>query len=145
MTLPQLLLAHACTRQAFRIAPNDTNYFVILHGPDIPGFDHVCVIEIFEKDGKTPPNSHQRAFEFFYVLSGKGQAHCGGHSVDIAKGNALLLPPGDEHVIENVGEDKLYTLTVMMPDEAFAALIRAGTPVQLDDEDRAVLADSAAP
>jgi len=27
----------------------------------------------------------------------------------------------------------------MVPDEEFAALIRRGTPVELDDEDRAVL------
>lgn len=41
--------------------------------------------------------------------------------------------------MENTGDKKLYTLTVMVPDEKFGALIRRGTPVELDDEDRAVL------
>jgi hypothetical protein len=42
-------------------------------------------------------------------------------------------------VIENAGPGKLYTLTVMMPNEGFAELIRGGEPVELDDEDRKVL------
>jgi hypothetical protein len=41
--------------------------------------------------------------------------------------------------VENVGDTKLYTLTVMFPDEDFMTLIRAGEPVELDDEDVAVL------
>ena len=41
--------------------------------------------------------------------------------------------------MENTGAGKLYCLALMVPDEEFAALIRGGTPVSLDDEDRAVL------
>ena len=46
-----------------------------------------------------------------------------------------------EHVVENSGRDKLYCLTTMMPDEHFAALIRSGIPMTLDDEDRRVLCE----
>jgi hypothetical protein len=42
-------------------------------------------------------------------------------------------------VIENTGSGKLYTLTVMTPNEGFAELIRAGQPVDLDEEDLKVL------
>jgi len=62
----------------------------------------------------------------------------------IAKGDALMLRPGTEHVIENTGEAKLYTLTFMVPNEGFAELIHAGEPVVLDDEDRAILKGLAA-
>ena len=136
---PPVHLNTATASQAFRIAPGDTNYFVILHDDRIPGYRNVCVIEIFEPGGRTPPNSHTAAFEFFYVLAGTGRATCGGVSVDLARGGALLIPPGGDHVIENTGPGKLYTLTVMTPDENFAALIRAGTPVTLDAEDIALL------
>lgn len=140
---PALFLSQATEMQAFRIAPQDTNYFVILHdGTIAPGFPNVCVIEIFEPGGRTPPNSHKTAYEFFYVLAGKGRAHCGGNSVDLARGSAMLLPPGGDHVIENMGEDKLYTLTVMTPDEDFAALIRNGIPVELDADDLALLSEN---
>lgn len=52
----------------------------------------------------------------------------------------LLVPPGVEHVIRNTGAGKLYCLTLMAPDEEFAALIRGGAPVALTEEDRAVIA-----
>ena len=57
----------------------------------------------------------------------------------MVKGDALLLRPGTEHVIENTGSGRLYTLTVMTPNEGFAELIRAGEPMELDAADRAVL------
>jgi hypothetical protein len=44
-----------------------------------------------------------------------------------------------EHVVENTGPDKLYCLTVMVPNEGFAELIRDGAPMALDDADRAVI------
>jgi len=43
------------------------------------------------------------------------------------------------HRIENTGQTRLYTLCNMVPNEDFAELIRSGTPVELDEEDLAVL------
>lgn len=122
-----------------RISPKDTNYFALMFDPETDGIEPVCVVEIFQKGGKTPPNSHSRAHEFFYVLEGQGIAYCDGTAQSIAKGDALMLRPGAEHVIENTGEGKLYTLTFMVPNEGFAELIRAGEALELDDADRAVL------
>ena len=133
-----LYRSHA-NRHAFRISPTDTNYFVVLFDPQVAGFQHICVVEIFSVGGRTPPNSHKAAHEFFYVLAGRGRALCDGKQIELARGDSLLLPPGAEHVVENVGDTKLYTLTVMFPDEDFMAPIRAGEPVELDDEDIAVL------
>ncbi|MCW2337071.1 mannose-6-phosphate isomerase-like protein (cupin superfamily) [Sphingobium sp. B2D3A] len=140
---PAVYLSRATELQAFRIAPTDTNYFVILHDKAVPGFEHVCVVEIFEPGGKTPPNSHKAAFEFFYVLEGEGRATCDGASVSLSRGSAMLLPPGGLHVIENTGPGKLYTLTVMTPDEGFSDLIRSGVPVDLDASDIALLSGNA--
>ena len=68
-----------------------------------------------------------------------GNARCDGKTMPIKRGDAVLLRPGSEHVIENTGPGKLYTLTVMTPNEGFAELIRGGQPVNLDDEDLKVL------
>ncbi|MBU0554934.1 MAG: cupin domain-containing protein [Alphaproteobacteria bacterium] len=144
MSYPFALLSRATDLRAFRIAPGDSNYFVILFDPETPGYEPICVIEIFEPGGRTPPNSHVSAHEFFYVLHGHGKALCDGEALPLRQGDALLLRPGAEHIIENLGETKLYTLTVMTPNEGFAELIRAGLPVELDDEDRAVLAGTIA-
>ena len=44
-----------------------------------------------------------------------------------------------EHVVENIGPDKLYCLTVMAPNEGFAEMIRAGADMALDAADRATI------
>jgi len=130
---------NAASAKAFRISPGDTNYFALLFDQEKDGIDNIFVIEIFARGGATPPNEHLHAHEFFYVLEGQGNARCDGKSVPISRGDALLLRPGSEHVIENTGSGKLYTLTVMTPNEGFAELIRGGQPVDLDEEDLKVL------
>jgi mannose-6-phosphate isomerase-like protein (cupin superfamily) len=130
---------NATTAKAFRISPKDTNYFALLFDKEKDGIDNIFVVEIFAKGGATPPNEHAKAHEFFYVLAGEGEARCDGKTVPIQRGDALLLRPGSEHVIENTGPGKLYTLTAMTPNEGFAELIRSGEQVELDDEDLRVL------
>src|ERR1700746_363022 len=125
--------------KAFRISPTDTNYFVSVCDHESDRIDNIFVIEIFRPGGATPPNEHSAAHEFFHVLHGEGVARCDGKTVPIRKGDSLLLHPGSEHVIENTGASKLYTLTVMTPNEGFAELIRSGQPVELDEEDLRVL------
>jgi mannose-6-phosphate isomerase-like protein (cupin superfamily) len=137
---PAALHRSGAQSHGLQISDGDTNYFVILFDPATDGFDHISVIEIFRVGGRTPPNSHRSAHEFFYVLQGQGRAFCQGASIDLVRGDSLLLRPGCEHVVENTGVTKLYTLTVMFPDEAFAGLIRSGRPVPLDAEDLEVLA-----
>ncbi|MEJ2687971.1 MAG: cupin domain-containing protein [Gammaproteobacteria bacterium] len=97
-------------------------------------------MEIFDEGGRTPPNIHRVAHESFFVLHGQARATCDGRAVALAAGDSLLVPPGGVHMIENVGADRLYLLTTMVPDEAFSDLIRKGIPATLDAEDLAVLA-----
>jgi mannose-6-phosphate isomerase-like protein (cupin superfamily) len=122
----------------FRIAEGETNYFVMLAEPN-DGVPFVTVVEIFEPGGATPPNMHKAAWEQFVVLRGNGIARNGGEATVVKQGDVLVVPPGQEHTLENTGPGKLYCLTTMMPDEDFAALIRRGVPMQLDAEDIAVL------
>lgn len=126
--------------EVFRIAPTDTNYFAILFDSRSAPTDNIYVVEIFARGGATPPNSHSRAYEFFYVIEGEGIASSDGDSLSLRKGDALLLHPGSVHVVRNTGAGKLYTLTIMTPDQDFSDLIRSGERVALDDEDLRVLA-----
>jgi len=125
--------------QAYRISPGDTNRLVLVFDPIGDAANFVFAIEIFDVGGRTPPNVHSAAQEMFYCLKGEGIAHAGGNSVPFGRGDSLLLPPGTEHVIENTGAKRLYCLTVMVPNQDFAELIRAGEPVEIDDEDWTVL------
>ena len=49
------------------------------------------------------------------------------------------MPATSIHAIENTGPTRLYALCVMVPNEDFAELIYSGVPVELDQEDLAVL------
>jgi mannose-6-phosphate isomerase-like protein (cupin superfamily) len=137
--MDQPLFRRARDCRVSRISPADTNKFVMTVDPVAEGAPFLSVVEIFEVGGKTPLHKHDRAHEMFYVLSGRGRAHCGGRSYDVAQGDTLVLPPGLEHVVENTGPDRLYCLTVMMPNEGFAELIRAGVERTLDAADRSVI------
>jgi len=132
-------LANASLAEAFRISPKDTNYFAILFDPVKNSTGSIFVVEIFNVGGATPPNSHSHAHEFFYVLHGEGIAQCDGEEAPIRQGDALLLEPGSVHVIRNTGSTKLYTLTVMTPNQDFAELIRRGEKVSLTEDDLRVI------
>jgi mannose-6-phosphate isomerase-like protein (cupin superfamily) len=130
---------NATSAEAFQISPTDTNYFAILFDPKSAPTDNIFVVEIFNVGGATPPNSHSDAHEFFYVLHGEGTAASDGDEMPIKKGDALLLNPGSVHIVKNTGTSKLYTLTVMTPNQDFSELIRSGHRISLDEEDLRVL------
>jgi mannose-6-phosphate isomerase-like protein (cupin superfamily) len=125
--------------QAYRIGPDSTNRLAIVFDPATANLSLTYCIEIFDIGGKTSPHRHQFAIETFFVLKGEGIAVCDGKEIPIRSGDALLVPSTGVHAIRNTGTERLYTITVMIPDEDFAELIRNGIPVELDDEDLAVL------
>ncbi len=131
--------------QAYRISPHDTNRLAIVFDPTIANFSLTLCVEIFDVGGKTPPNRHQLAVEMFFVLKGEGIAICDGKEVAIQSGDSLLVPPTGIHEVRNTGAERLYALCIMIPNEDFAELIRSGTPVELDEEDLAVLRRSSVP
>ena len=140
MDKPLIRRARDC--RVSRISPADTNKFVMTVDPVADKAPFLSVIEIFEVGGKTPRHKHDQAHEMFYVVSGRGRAHCDGKIHKLEKGDTLVLPPGMEHVVENAGSDRLYCLTVMMPNEGLAELIRAGATMALDEVDYAVVTAS---
>lgn len=125
--------------QAFRISPHDTNRLAIVFDSQTANMSLTVCVEIFDVGGKTPPNRHRFAVEMFFVLKGEGTAMCDGKKVPIQAGDSILVPPTGIHEICNTGVERLYTLCIMVPNEDFAELIRSGTPVELDEEDMAVL------
>jgi mannose-6-phosphate isomerase-like protein (cupin superfamily) len=125
--------------RVFRISPQDTNRLAIVFEPTTANMSLTLCVEIFDVGGKTPPNRHQLAVEMFFVLKGEGLATCDGKVVPIKAGDSLLVPPTGIHEIENIGQDRLYVLCIMVPNEDFAELIKSGIPASFDAEDLAVL------
>ncbi|MEH2377901.1 MAG: cupin domain-containing protein [Nostoc sp.] len=125
--------------QVYRISPNDSNRLAIIFDSTNANTSLTCCIEIFDVGGQTPPNRHQWAVEMFFILKGEAIAICDGKSATIKAGDSLLVPATGTHLIKNTGSTRLYTLTVMVPNEDFSELIRSGIPAELDAEDMAVL------
>lgn len=125
--------------ETFKIAPADSNRMALIADPIRDQVPFTAIVEIFDVGGKTPPNTHKEAYELFYVLSGTGIATCDGQSKPVKAGDSIIVRPGHEHVMENTGSERLYCLTVMIPNEGFAELIRKGLPMGLDKADLAVL------
>jgi len=128
------ILRRAESYRAFEIRPNDVSYFACIVDPVADGshgIDFTAIVEIYRPGGRTSPNTHLRARELFFVLKGKGKALCDGEMRLIEPGDAIVVQPGTEHVIENIGPGKLYTLTIMVPNEEFAERIHRGTAIAL--------------
>jgi mannose-6-phosphate isomerase-like protein (cupin superfamily) len=124
---------------AYLISPEDTVRLAEIAGPR-HGSNASVYLEIWEPGGAQPINSHEDSAEIFVVLAGQAQAHSDDETVELTAGDVLVLQPGSEHRIFNTSTtERLYTITVMANDGGFSDLVTGGTPVELTDEDRAVL------
>ena len=127
--------------ETFKISDKDTNYFAMIADPIRDQVPFSIFLEIFEPGGKTPWHRHGNAHEMFFVLSGEAKSVCDGVEVQVKAGESFIVRPGHEHEVINVGKDKLYCLTVMLPNEDFAELVRSGFRVTLAPEDIATITE----
>jgi mannose-6-phosphate isomerase-like protein (cupin superfamily) len=122
-----------------RISAGDTVRLAVLAGPDISPV--TVILESWDVGGAQPPNSHQNSTELFVFLRGQGVANSDGTELAVSAGDTLVLPATSVHFITNTGPGRMYTITLMSPDDGFADLVRRGPVAETDDEDRAVLDD----
>jgi mannose-6-phosphate isomerase-like protein (cupin superfamily) len=120
------------------ISPGDSVRLAVLAGPEISPV--TVLLEAWDVGGTQPPNSHPNATELFVFLRGQGRATCDDTEVEVRAGDTIVLPAGTLHHIRNTGAERMYSLTLMCPDEGFAALVRRGADAPVDEEDRGVLA-----
>ncbi len=123
----------------FRIKAADNNYMALIADPLRDKVPFTAFVEVFEPGGSTPLHHHGIAHELFFVLRGEGASVCDGERIPMKAGDSFLVRPGNDHVVENTGTEKLYCLTVMVPNEGFAELCRNGLKMQLAAEDLAVI------
>jgi mannose-6-phosphate isomerase-like protein (cupin superfamily) len=121
------------------ISAGDTVRLGVLAGPEISPV--TVILESWDVAGSQPPNTHPRSTELFLFLRGQGVASCDGNEVAVKAGDTLVLPPTSVHFIKNTGDSRMYSITLMSPDDGFADLVRRGPMAETDDEDRGVLAD----
>ena len=125
------------------ITAGDTVRLGVLAGPEVSPV--TVILESWEVGGAQPPNSHPHSTELFLFLKGEGVATCDGVEAPVAAGDTLVLPATSVHHIRNTGTGRMYSITLMSPDDGFADLVRRGPVAETDDEDRLALAAVPAP
>ena len=125
------------------ITPGDSVRLAVLAGPEVSPV--TVILESWDVGGAQPPNSHPHSTELFLFLKGEGVATCDGVETSVTAGDTLVLPATSMHHIRNTGTGRMYSITLMSPDDGFADLVRRGPVAATDDEDRRALAAVPAP
>ena len=61
------------------------------------------------------PHHHREIEEIYYVVSGRGLMTVGNETREIAAGDAIYIPRGQRHTLENTGEEPVRILLVCGP------------------------------
>ena len=65
--------------------------------------------------GATTPHHHPKTEEIYYILAGNGRMQIGGETRDVRQGDAIAIPPGEQHTIANTGDCVLKFLCCCAP------------------------------
>lgn len=60
-------------------------------------------------------HSHVGSDKVYYILSGRATVRVGAEQQELAPGQAVLAPAGEEHGVRNAGEEPLTLLVFMAP------------------------------
>ncbi|MBW8885494.1 MAG: cupin domain-containing protein [Planctomycetia bacterium] len=64
---------------------------------------------------RTTPHYHPLTEEIYYLLEGTGRMRIGDEVLDVQPGDAIAIPPGAVHTIENTGTATLKFLCCCAP------------------------------
>ena len=71
--------------------------------------------EILPPGRAVTPHHHRELEEIYYILSGCGRMTVGEESSEVAAGDAIYVPRGHRHTLENIGSDPIRLLVVCGP------------------------------
>ena len=66
-------------------------------------------------NGRTQPHYHKETEEIYYILVGQARMTIGGQQEEVGPGDAIAIPPGEVHTIENIGTEELKFLCCCAP------------------------------
>jgi mannose-6-phosphate isomerase-like protein (cupin superfamily) len=64
---------------------------------------------------QTTPHYHPATEEIYYILEGRGRMQIGDEVREVISGDAIAIPPGAIHTIENIGQQTLKFLCCCAP------------------------------
>lgn len=66
--------------------------------------------------GSIGMHDHTDDFEIYYILSGKGKVLDNGGFIEVNEGDVVYTADGDEHCIENIGDEDLVFIAAVIND-----------------------------
>ncbi|HSE98226.1 MAG TPA: cupin domain-containing protein [Blastocatellia bacterium] len=77
---------------------------------------HCSLAEVILPPGcSVTPHHHNRLEEVYYILSGRGRMTVGGEQHEVGPGDAVFIPRGNRHTLENTGDEPIRLLLVCGP------------------------------
>jgi mannose-6-phosphate isomerase-like protein (cupin superfamily) len=70
---------------------------------------------LLEPSQATERHYHERSEEIYLVTKGSGELEIDGESIRVRPGDAILIPPGAWHTLENTGTSELTILCMCSP------------------------------
>jgi mannose-6-phosphate isomerase-like protein (cupin superfamily) len=93
--------------------------FVTKDGSTIRELHHTAAQSLaeatLEPDQATERHYHRSTEEIYFVLKGSGRVEVDGDTRTVRRGDAVLIPPGAWHTIENNGSSELRILCCCSP------------------------------
>jgi mannose-6-phosphate isomerase-like protein (cupin superfamily) len=68
-----------------------------------------------EPGARTQEHYHPHTEEFYYVLAGAGTMTIDGEQREVGPGDAILIPAGARHTLQNHGRERLVILCCCAP------------------------------
>ena len=72
------------------------------------------------------PHHHNQLEEIYYILSGRGVMTVGDEKREVSAGDAVYVPRGHRHTLENTGDEAIRLLVVCGPAFFYEDEIIAG-------------------
>lgn len=61
------------------------------------------------------PHHHREMEEIYYILAGSGVMSVGEEQREVAAGDAIYVPRGDKHTLENTGTEPIRLIVICGP------------------------------
>jgi len=61
------------------------------------------------------PHRHRQIEEIYYIVSGRGLMTVGDETREVGAGDAIYIPRGHRHTLENTGDDSIKLILVCGP------------------------------
>lgn len=76
--------------------------------------------EILPAGAAVAPHHHLETEEIYYITHGSGRMTVGDETREVSAGDAVFIPRGQTHTLENTGREPMTILLVCGPAHSFA-------------------------